>query len=327
MRYVRAWPVMLALLGSAPAAQAQLIPFPAPYVSSGYSVGFSTRGRHTRIAAYVSGGSGYYTASGFGYPYYPGSASRLTIVQVYNPPPLVIGAPPVGLPDQRPRPRAEEVEPPDEKPLPGAVAGGFRPVRPQDRAQARQPVPAAPKQPEAPKEKPKEAAPEMPRPPQPEADPKAESARLTVLGKDAFAAGEYGRAAQRFRQATRVDPTNARAQFLLAQAEVALGKYDQAVEAIQAGLQLEPAWPMAKFRPVMLYDGNVADWPAHLQRLEDALTRHPDDPVLLFLNAYELWFDGRQDEARALFQRAAAVAPDKSLSERFLLARPDKPAI
>ncbi len=108
---------------------------------------------------------------------------------------------------------------------------------------------------------------------------------------------------------------------------MALGKYDQAVEAIQVGLQIDPDWPTANFRPVKLYDGNIADWPAHLERLADALTRHPDDPVLLFLNAYELWFDGRQDDARALFQRAAAIGPYKGLSERFLLARPDKPAI
>jgi len=228
-----------------------------------------------------------------------------------------------------PRPRLEEVEPPEEKPRPG----GFRPVRPEERGRPVPPVPPAPKPPEAPpakppaKEKPPEEAPELPRPPRPEADPRAESARLNALGKAAFAAGEYGRAAQRFRQAAHVNPNDARADFLLAQAEVALGKYDEAVEAIQAGMRLEPDWPTAKFRPVTLYEDNVSDLPEHLQALEDALARHPDDSVLLFLYAYQLWFDGRQEEARPLFRRAAAVAPDKSFSERFLLARPDQPAL
>ena len=93
------------------------------------------------------------------------------------------------------------------------------------------------------------------------------------------------------------------------------------------GMRLEPDWPLANFRPVTLYGDNVTDLPEHLRRLENALNRHPDDAVLLFLYAYELWFDGRQDEARPLFQRATAVAPDRSFSERFLLARPDQPTL
>jgi hypothetical protein len=335
------------LLGCAPAARAQAILLPSPYVSGGYAfggfgVGFSKHARHTHVSAYLSGGSGYYSSaylSPYVVPYYPVGVSRVTVVQVYAPPPVVIGAPPAGFDDERPprlppRPPAEEVNPPDEKPLPGAAAGGFRPVRPENRAAAQKPVPPPPKPPDeppakppAPKEKPPEHVPEPPRPPRPEADPRAESARLSALGKDAFAAGEYGRAAQRFRQAIQVNPRDAQAHFLLAQAEVALGKYDEAVDAIYAGLRIDPDWPTSKFRPVQLYGDNVADLPEHLKHLEDALTRQPDDAVLLFLYAYQLWFDGRQEEARRLFQRAAAVAPDKSYSERFLLARPDKPAL
>lgn len=346
MKYARGWPVLLALLGCAPAARAQALLLPSPYLSGGYSlggfgIGFSKHTRHTHFSAYLSGSSGYYSplyASPYGYPYYPGGVSRVTVVQVYAPPPVLLGPPPGGLDEDRPlrlppRPRPEEVDPPEEKPPPGGAAGGFRPVRPDDRA--RQPVPppvpkppdVPPVKPPPPKEKPKDHVPEPPRPQQPEADPRAESARLSALGQDAFAVGEYGRAAQRFRQAVQANPRDARAHFLLAQAEVALGKYDEAVEAVYAGLRIDPDWPTAKFRPVQLYDGNVADLPEHLKRLEDALTRHPDDPVLLFLSAYQLWFDGRQEEARRLFQRAAAVAPDKSFSERFLLARPDKPAL
>jgi hypothetical protein len=39
---------------------------------------------------------------------------------------------------------------------------------------------------------------------------------------------------------------------------------------------------------------------------------------LLFLLAYQLWFDGQQAEARKLFVRAAAVTPDKTFIDRFL---------
>jgi protein TonB len=341
MKYARGWPLLLALLVGAPQAQAQVGFLPAPFAGEfsggGFGIGVSRHGRHGHLSAFISGGSGYYS-SFYGYPCYPIGVSRVSVVQVVTPPPpLVVAAQPiiVGVDRPPPRPRLEEIEPPQEKPR----EGGFRPVRPEERGRQpapMPPVPPEPKPPEAPpakppakeKEKPPpEEVPERPRPLRPEADPRAESARLSALGQAAFAAGEYGRAAQRFRQAVHVNPNDARAFFLLAQAEFALGKYDEAVAAIQSGMRLEPDWPTQRFRPVTLYDDNVSDLPEHLQALEDALARLPDDPVLLFLYAYQLWFDGRQEEARPLFQRAAAVAPDKSFSERFLLARPDQPVL
>jgi hypothetical protein len=226
--------------------------------------------------------------------------SPVTVVQVYSPPPRqVVFTPPPLTPPAPPRQPAEPVQPPKPKPPADNAPGGFRPVRPEEPKPP--PKPAEPPR----KEKPKEKPPELPRPPFPQSDPRAEGARLTALGLEAFAAAQYGRAAQRFRQATQVNPNDSRAYFLLAQAEVALGKYDEAVEAIYQGMRIDPDWPTANFRPVTLYDGNVADWPEHLQRLQEALARHPNDAVLLFLNAYQLWFDGRQDEARALFCSSA----------------------
>jgi hypothetical protein len=333
MKRASGWAVLL-LLAFAPLALAQFLVVPAPVAG----VGISRHGHHTSFSAYFTGGSGYYSGY-YGSPYYPVGVSRVTVVQVVTTPPTVVVAPPPAvLPDRGPaRPGPEEVEPPVEKPMP--ADGGFRPVRPP----AVPPIPPQPKVPPIPPvnpppkgkqnplppDKPKEPppVPEPPRPPRPADDPRAESARQRQLGEDAFAAGEYGRAALRFRQAAHVNPNDARAFFLLAQAEVALGKYDAAVEAIQNGMRLDPDWPSAQFRPVGLYGDNVTDLPEHLQALEDALARHPDDPTLLFLTAYELWFDGRRDEARPLFERAAAVAPDRGFSERFLLAGPDQPAL
>src|SRR5205823_14535071 len=97
--------------------------------------------------------------------------------------------------------------------MPGDWAGRFRPVGPADRARARQPV-----------------GPEVPPPPRPAApDPKSEHAALVQDGRQAFAAGEYGRAAELFRQAIAAHPEPADADFLLAQAFLALGKYPDAV--------------------------------------------------------------------------------------------------
>jgi hypothetical protein len=324
MKCARGWAILLGLLVCASAARAQLI-FGSPYVggysAGGFAVGVSKHGHHTRLSAFVTGGSAYYS-SYYGYPFYPAAINRVTFIQITQPPTVIVAPPPVvELGAGLAQPQAEVVEPPQER----AGAGGFRPVRPA----AVPRVPPPPKVPEVPPAKPPEKPakpeekPKPPRPPLPEADPRTDSA----IGLEAFAAGEYGRASQRFRQAIHVNPNDARAYFLLAQAEFVLGKYDEAVEAIQKGMAIERDWPLANFRPVMLYGENVTDWPEHLRRLENALNRHPEDWVLLFLYAYELWFDGRQDEARPLFQHAAAVAPDKSYSERFLLARPDQPIL
>ena len=163
----------------------------------------------------------------------------------------------------------------------------------------------------------------LPRAPAPEADPKAENARQIALGKQALANQEYGRAAERFRQATIVAPAEALAHFFLAEAYFAIVKYREAVATIQAGLNLQPDWPSAKFRPKDWYGANVAEFPEHLQRLSEALKRHTEDPVLLFLYGYQLWFDGRQVEARRLFEQAARLVPDPSFIELFLKARRD----
>ena len=76
-----------------------------------------------------------------------------------------------------------------------------------------------------------------------EADPAKEAARLVALGRAAFAAGEYGQAAEEFERAGVANPKLAPAHFLRAQAAFAAGRYTDAATAIRAGLDLDPAWP------------------------------------------------------------------------------------
>lgn len=211
-----------------------------------------------------------------------------------------------------------------ERPLPGAPASVFRPVDAANRVRALQPENGDRPKP-AEKRGPKRAAdrkpPELPRTPHPEADPKAESARLIKLGREAFAAQEYGRAAQRFEQAitTAADPA---AHFLLAQSYLALGKYREAVDEIATGLRLQPDWPTSDFRPRELYGKEPGTFEEHMQRLEEVRARHPNDALLLFLSAYEMWFDGCRKEAWPLFQQARNGVPEKAAVEAFLNAGP-----
>ena len=41
---------------------------------------------------------------------------------------------------------------------------------------------------------------------------------------------------------------------------------------------------------------------------------------LLFLLGYELWFDGKRDDATVLLRRAASLALDTTIIDRFLVA-------
>lgn len=328
---------------------AQVPIYPGVHGTSGLFVGGLYRGGRLNVgfSAYLPGRYGY----GYYAPFYPaGYVNRTTIVQLYTPPPIVIAPAlprfafvnePVLAPGQRvPLIEAPPRDPlPEGRPLPGEPAGVFRPIRPEDRARAQQPMlPEVPPPPDVPRPPdvhrppvkpvppPKARPPEqLPLPPQPQANPRAEAARLIALGRDAFANQEYGRAAHRFRQAMAAAPDESLPHFLHAQALLALDKYAQAVEAIHEGMRRQFDWPQVRFRPQELYEPDLAGYREQLHRLEEVLSRHPDDPILLFLYGHQLWFDGRKDEARVLFQRAAPRARDRTFIDRFLKALPAPP--
>ncbi|MFN4259334.1 MAG: tetratricopeptide repeat protein [Gemmataceae bacterium] len=289
------------------------------------------RGRPVAVGGGVAVGgprvsaSFYFNTLGWGYCapcWWGGSFTNVSVTVI--PPPVVIVPPPVVIVPP-PEPRREEPiiadplvilprKPPPEAPLPGVAAGGFRPIHPDERARAVQPAPPPP---EPPLPAPRPDDPIFPRPPLP-TDPHAEMRQLVNQGRQAFADQEYGRAARLFRLATQQDHPIAMSYFLLAEAEFALGKYREAVASIHAGLRLQPDWPTQRFRPRELYGVHQADYQEHLRRLEAALNSQPNDPVLLFLVAYHLWFDGRPDDARNWFQRVLPRVAKPEFVELFL---------
>jgi tetratricopeptide (TPR) repeat protein len=167
--------------------------------------------------------------------------------------------------------------------------------------------------------------PRWPGQPPPEDDPRDEHARLVRAGQEAFADEEYGRAAQRFRQAVLLLPEEPLAYFLLGQALLAQGSYHAAFDAIRDGLRLRPDWPTAGYRPIELYGKRLDEYAALIRATEKALARHPLDVELLFLRGYVLWFDGSREEARAYFRKALPRAAEhRGMIERFLRALPDE---
>jgi tetratricopeptide (TPR) repeat protein len=151
-------------------------------------------------------------------------------------------------------------------------------------------------------------------------DLRAEMQRLLRKGNDAFAAGNYQEALAQYQQAVAKAPLEPMPYFHLAQAHLALGRLAEAGVAIERGMRLHAHWPKAPFQPRALYRDNAGDYERHLGVLAEEVARNMNDEALLFLLGYQLWFDGRREEALVLLRRAGALAHDTTLVDRFLAA-------
>jgi hypothetical protein len=88
---------------------------------------------------------------------------------------------------------------------------------------------------------------------------------------------------------------------------IALGRYDEATEAIKFGLRLAPAWVDSGFRFAALYGPALAARDVHLANLERAATDRPTSDQQ-FLLGVALFFDDAPRRAQAPLERARALA-------------------
>lgn len=266
------------------------------------------------------------------YFYPPGLSRRRTEIYFYAPPPpppVILQPAPVLVPQPRVDLEMELIEqlfprqaPPQIPPPPVNPPNRIPPQQPKKNDNDVQPMPAPPKKVNPPPVVP----PHLPPRKAPDLIPRTEDEKQIVSGKQAFAQQQYGLAAERFRKAVDLAPNKPLGHFLLGQSLFALSKYRRAYQEIILGLLLDPDWETGDFRPLDLY-GPVADYAAHQMNLEKVLADHPDDPLLLFLYAYQLWFDGRRVEARPVLERLAPDFQPKDIIERFLKAFPNAPVI
>lgn len=214
-------------------------------------------------------------------------------------------------------------DPPPPPPLRGQPAGRFRPLERDNRERAQLPIiPENP--PNQPDPNPNPMRPVNPpgnKPPEPKFNNEKE--RLLFFGQQAFAQRQYGLAVERFRRASQLDPNDGVPHLLLGQAYLAVGKYRWAQEALLDGLELRQDWPITDFRPIDLYVDNGADYEAHLQALDKALERRPNDMNLRFLSGYIRWHEGRQQEAKAIFEDLMMLFPKPAVLQRYLESLPD----
>lgn len=295
---------------------------------SAYGVNYARVTPRGAVAFSAGGYREFYYAPSYGYgrPYYfgPGFFGPPAQVTVfYSPPPrsspIIIAIPVVREREREPREDPPEVRrrvvepPPPEPPLPGRDAGVFRPLEADNRARAEK----APKI-VAPVPRPAEAQ----NPPAPRGKP-VMPARVETLfekGENAFLDGEYGRAAEFFDRAALETPWDVLPLYHLGQAYFALGKYAEAVDILTKVMVLRPTYAVLKLPLRKLYGPNEEEYLEQLRDLEEAVRRYPDDPNLLFLLGHQYWFDGRPEEAKALFQRARPRFRDVEKIDRFMKA-------
>lgn len=162
-------------------------------------------------------------------------------------------------------------------------------------------------------------APEIAAAPKPE--PLPDGQQLHDKGVAAFRNGDFGLAMARFRQAENDDKPAPRALFLRAQGYYAVGKYREAVETIQQGLQAKPDWPTSGFHPRLeLYDKLAAEWKEQRAHLEQTHAKNRKNADLLFLLGYVAWFEGERDAAVDYFRQAQALAEEPRWADLFLRA-------
>jgi Tetratricopeptide repeat len=176
-------------------------------------------------------------------------------------------------------------------------------------------------------ERPAVVRPALPGMPPAPLEARAEHALQMTAGIDAIAQGTFARAERRFHDAIAADPSQPMPYFLLAEACVALGKYQESMQAIEEGMRSWPLWPLARFQPAQLFDPARGAYVEQMQRLMEAQARHPDEASLNFLVAYHLWFDGHKDQAVAWFKTALAKGATPTVVDRFLHPLPLPPLI
>ena len=142
--------------------------------------------------------------------------------------------------------------------------------------------------------------------------------RFIGFGDAQFGNQKYAEAYSRYKKAAQAAPALADAQFRQGYALMALGSYDQAAKALRRGLAMDPEWPQSHFRSEELYGIDLQTRAEHLNAMTKAAAAQPNDADLLFVMGVFLYFDGQQDRAAPLLERALRLEADGTHVTGFL---------
>jgi len=148
--------------------------------------------------------------------------------------------------------------------------------------------------------------------------PQVEQLMYGQLARRAFQAGDYPLAASNWRHALIDEPGNGLAALRLAQAEFAMGNYQDAADAVQTGMTALPydQWGVVVKNYRELYPSNLPIT-NQLRALEKARKDNPDNATARFLLGYQYLYLGYPKHAETELQKAVELEPANEFSQKL----------
>lgn len=141
--------------------------------------------------------------------------------------------------------------------------------------------------------------------------------RALVLGDMHFKEGNFAGAEEQYQIAQGKETADPIPWFALGHARFAMGKYDEAAQALRHGLSGYKDWPKVKMDRRSFY-GRPEQFHDQLLRLEKWVQERSEDASGHFLLGYNYYFSGRTSLALKSFQKALELNPGDEHAKLFL---------
>jgi hypothetical protein len=143
--------------------------------------------------------------------------------------------------------------------------------------------------------------------------------RLIAQGDVSFAAQRYGVASSKYQDAMAKAPDYPTSHFRLAHCDIASGNFDLALTRFLMALELAGSAQRVNFSLEQLYQGDKFAKQTHIDRLQDAIQREPDDGGLVFLMGLTLHYDQNPVQARGWFVKSQSMPGTHQAYVHFFL--------
>ena len=143
----------------------------------------------------------------------------------------------------------------------------------------------------------------------------SQSASALDQARDAFKAGDYGKASQLDQQALAQAPNDTSLHEFLGLVYFAQGKYDQAAEPLYAVLSVGPGWDWTTVSGMY---PDVETYTRQLRALEASVRANPNSAPARFVLAYQYLVQGHDQNAVDQLKAAVRLQPGDTLSAQLI---------
>ena len=143
----------------------------------------------------------------------------------------------------------------------------------------------------------------------------SQSASALDQARDAFKAGDYGKASQLDQQALAQAPNDTSLHEFLGLVYFAQGKYDQAAEPLYAVLSVGPGWDWTTVSGMY---PDVETYTQQLRALEASVRANPNSAPARFVLAYQYLVQGHDQNAVDQLKAAVRLQPGDTLSAQLI---------